>query len=133
VRVKNANQESKIVAVMPMEADEKWHHLAATLDTAKGLRFYLDGKPAGMAAAAALPTDAEFFLGSSGKANFAGATLDEARIYGRVLDAKEIAALYESERPKGPPKPTPKPASKPNATPAPASTPAAKTPAKPAK
>jgi uncharacterized cupredoxin-like copper-binding protein len=124
VRVKNANQESKIVAVMPMEADANWHFLAATLDAAKGLRFYLDGKPAGMAATATLPADAEFFLGSSGKVNFAGATLDEARIYGRVLDAKEIAALYESEHPKTPPKPPLKPASSP--APKPAAKPSAK-------
>jgi len=140
VRVKNQNQESKIVAAMPMEADANWHHLAATLDAAKGLRFYLDGKPAGIAAAAALPNNAEFFLGSSGKVNFAGATLDEARIYGRALEAKEIAALYESERQKAPPKSATKTSAKPAAAPAtiplskPAATsaapPAAKTPAK---
>jgi uncharacterized cupredoxin-like copper-binding protein len=119
VRVKNAQQESKITAVMPMEADGYWHHLAASLDPVKGLRFYLDGKPAGMSIAAALPAEAEFFLGSSGKAHFAGATLDEARIYARVLDAKEIAALYEAERAEASPKMFVKTPPKPTATPAP--------------
>jgi hypothetical protein len=93
-----------------------------------------------MAIAAPLPAEAEFFLGSSGKTNFAGATLDEARIYGRVLDAKEIAALYEAERAEASPKmfvktppkptatPTPKPSSKTSQKPSakPASTPGAK-------
>jgi hypothetical protein len=102
VRVKNANQETKIVAAVPMEADGSWHHLAATL-SAKGLRFYLDGKPAGSGAPVALPKEAEFYLGSNGSTHFAAATLDEARIYARVLDAKEIAAIYENERPKTPP------------------------------
>lgn len=129
VRVKAANQEAKIVAAVPMEADDRWHHLVATLDR-KQLRFYLNGKPAGLATPAPLPGEAELFLGSMGKAGFAGATLDEARIYARVLDAREIAALYETERGKGPPKPAPKPdaaaETKPSAPAKPASKPAAK-------
>ncbi len=124
VRVKNADQEARIVAAVPLEADANWHHLAATLD-ANGLRFYLDGKPAGLATAVALPKDAELFLGSSGKTNFAGAVLDEARIYGRVLEPKDIAALYEAGRAKAAPKPLPK-----ETPPKSAKTPAAKTPAK---
>jgi len=135
VRVKAADQEAKIVAVVPMEADDRWHHLAATLDR-KNLRFYLNGKPTGLAAPAPLPGEAEFFLGSIGQAGFAGATLDEARIYARVLDAREIAALYEAERGKGPPQPAAKPdaaaETKPAAPTKPAPKPAAKTPSKPA-
>ena len=100
VRLKNADQDAKIVAVVPAEADGNWHHLAATL-SAKGLHFYLDGKPAGGARARRCPAGAEFFLGSERRTtHFAAGTLDEARIYARVLDAKEIAALYENERPK---------------------------------
>ena len=113
VRVKNAQQDAKIVAVVPAEADGNWHHLAATL-SAKGLHFFLDGKPAGFSAAPALPAGAEFYLGSDGGSHFAAATLDEARIYARELDANEIAAIYESERPNATPavhgKPSPKPA-----------------------
>jgi uncharacterized cupredoxin-like copper-binding protein len=131
VLVKNANQVSKIVAVLPEKADGAWHHLAATLD-AKGLRFYFDGKPSGMAATAKLPADAEFFLGSSGQTHFAGATLDEARIYARVLDANEIAALYINDRIKPPPKPPAAPPPKAAVTPAPKPT-ATPAPTKPAK
>lgn len=101
VRLKNGNLDTKIIAAVPTEADGNWHHLAATV-TAKGLRFYFDGKPAGSGVGMPLPPGAEFYLGSNGSTHFAAATLDEARIYARALDAKEIAAIYENERPKGP-------------------------------
>jgi hypothetical protein len=82
-----------------------------------------------------LPAGAEFYLGSNGTTHFAAATLDEARIYARVLDAKEIAALYESERPKtlpgGPVKTPPAGHAKAPAKPAPAE-PAKPTPSAPA-
>ena len=102
VIVRNADAEAKIVAAMPAEADGNWHHLAATLD-GKGMRFFFDGKPSGSGQSTPLPPDAEFYLGSSGKQHYANAILDEARIYARVLDPKEIAAIYENERPKTPP------------------------------
>jgi hypothetical protein len=99
VIVKNGQAEAKIVAAMPAEADGNWHHLAATFD-GKGMRFFFDGKPSGSGQGLPLPPDAEFYLGSSGKKHYANALLDEARIYARVLDPKEIAAIYENEHPK---------------------------------
>ncbi|HEY3901901.1 MAG TPA: LamG-like jellyroll fold domain-containing protein [Chthoniobacter sp.] len=101
VLVKSGTAEAKIIAAMPAEADTNWHHLAATLDP-KGIRFFFDGKPSGSGQGAPLPADAEFYLGSQGKKHYANAILDEARIYARVLDPKEIAAIYENERPPGP-------------------------------
>jgi uncharacterized cupredoxin-like copper-binding protein len=126
VVVKNAGAEAKIIAAMPAEADGNWHHLAATLD-GKNMRFFFDGRPSGSGPGTLLPVDGEFYLGSSGKRHFANAILDEARIYARVLDPKEIAAIYESERPKTPlppAPPDPDQASKPDQTPKPESTPA---------
>ncbi|EDY18537.1 blue (type 1) copper domain protein [Chthoniobacter flavus Ellin428] len=111
VRLKSGKLDTKIVAAVPTEADGKWHHLAATLN-AKGLRFYFDGKPAGSGAGGPLPPGAEFYLGSNGSTHFAAATLDEARIYARALDAKEIEAIYENERPKAPVSAPVKPTSK---------------------
>ena len=108
VVVKNGEAEAKIVAAMPAEADTNWHHLAATLD-AKGLRFFFDGRPSGSGQGTALPPEAEFYLGSCGQQHYANAILDEARIYARVLDPKEITAIYESERPRTPPPKTPAP------------------------
>ncbi len=99
VLVRKGKEQSRIVAVMPEKADGVWRQLAATLDDT-GLRFYLDGRAAGQSVPAPLPADAEFFLGSSGPTRLAGATYDEASIYSRVLNAREIAALYEQERPK---------------------------------
>jgi uncharacterized cupredoxin-like copper-binding protein len=125
VRIKNATQDVKIIAVLPAEADGNWHHLAATVSS-KILHFYFDGKPTGSGMAAALPIDAEFFLGSSGRTHFTAGTLDEARIYARVLDGNEIAGIYENERPKAPPPPVRKrgAAAAASATPAPTATPA---------
>jgi hypothetical protein len=64
------------------------------------MRFFFDGKPCGSGQGIPLPPEAEFYLGSSGRKHYAAAVLDEARVYARVLDPKEIAAVYENERPK---------------------------------
>ncbi len=77
-------------------ADNACHHLAATL-SANAIAFYIDGKSWGSIPAAALPAGAEFFLGSAGGKGFAAATLDEARIYDRVLPETEIKALFDRE------------------------------------
>ncbi len=98
VNIQSGQNQARILAAMPLEADANWHHLAATSD-GKKLRFYFDGKPAGVASAVNLPAGAELYLGSSGKTHYAGATLDEARIYGRTLNDQDISALYLSELP----------------------------------
>lgn len=79
-------------------ADDGWHHLAATI-SANSIGFYFDGKSWGRIPTAALPAGAELFLGSAGGKNFAAATLDEARIYDRVLTDAEISALFQREQP----------------------------------
>lgn len=76
--------------------DDAWHHLAATI-SANAIHFYLDGKSRGSVPGATLPAGGELFLGSRGGRGFAAATLDEMRIYDRVLDEKEIAALYDRD------------------------------------
>jgi len=73
-------------------ANDAWHHLAATFSP-NGLALYLDGQPCGTATGGTLPGDAPIFLGSQGGARFASATLDEARIYDRVLSEEEIRSL----------------------------------------
>lgn len=127
VTVKSGSEQSKIVAAMPEQADGEWHQLVATLD-AKSLRFYFDGRAAGQAAPAKLPADAEFYLGASGQTHRTAGLFDEARIYARVLDAREIATLYADEQPKAPPKSAPTPPRKAAApaTPTPPATPAPK-------
>jgi azurin len=85
-------------ATTGLPADAGWHHLAATLSP-NSIVFYLDGKNYGSVPAPTptLPAGAELFLGSAGGKSFAAATLDEARIYDRVLDETEIHAIYERE------------------------------------
>jgi hypothetical protein len=73
-------------------ASEAWHHLAATVSP-NGLALFVDGRASGTATGGALPRDTAIFLGSQGGAKFAAATLDETRIYDRVLSEEEIRGL----------------------------------------
>jgi azurin len=77
-------------------ADGAWHHLAATI-SANEIGFYVDGKSWGTIPATGFPAGAEFFLGSEGGSKNAAATLDEVRIYDRVLTAPEIQALVDRD------------------------------------
>ncbi len=72
--------------------DDLWHHLVATVSP-NGVELFVDGRKAAAAAGGSLPADAAIFLGSEGKAKFAAATLDEVRIYDRVLSEDEIRGL----------------------------------------
>jgi azurin len=79
---------------MNVPADGAWHHLAATCGP-DGFTFYLDGSKAGIAGGR-LPAGAPLFLGSQGGARWAAATLDEARLYDRILSDEEIRALAQT-------------------------------------
>jgi hypothetical protein len=79
----------------------QWHHIAVTYDSANGtIRFYIDGtadtvrqydvpRPVTVAPAwiGGWDREARWFLGS----------LDDIRIYNRVLTASEIQALYQGK------------------------------------
>ncbi len=73
-------------------ANDAWHHLAATVSP-NGLALFVDGHASGTATGGALPPVAAIFLGSQGGGKFAAATLDEARLYDRVLSEEEIRGL----------------------------------------
>jgi Concanavalin A-like lectin/glucanases superfamily len=72
--------------------DGQWHQLVATLSPG-AVELFVDGRKVGNAVGGSLPADASIFLGSEGKAKFAAATLDEVRIYDRVLSEEEIRGL----------------------------------------
>jgi hypothetical protein len=93
-RIKDAQSEG--TGSTASEADTAWHYLAMTFD-GKQLAIFYDGQKTG-GAGATLPAKAPIFLGSVGGAKFAAATLDEVRIYDRVLADEEIRALYENDR-----------------------------------
>lgn len=92
--------------VSPLGAvDSGWHQIAVVLQNSATIGYF-DGKQVGVTkfgnsvgASNLLPPDGEIFLGSTGKANFAAASLDEVRIYDRVLADEEITALYTADRP----------------------------------
>jgi len=94
--------------------DGKWHHVAAVITLGGGVKFYIDGTPSstqtlnvvGRAGGSSLDIGltpvyyGAFFTGS----------LDEVRIYNRVLSASEITALASVQTPTPTPPPTPTPA-----------------------
>ncbi len=92
----SGGQTARVETKQP--ADDAWHHLAATV-SANGVALYVDGQKIGTASGATLPADTAIFLGSQGATKFAAATLDEARIYDRVLSEDEIRGLAADRNP----------------------------------
>lgn len=88
-------------------ADNQWHHLAVTVrrNDKYGIRWYLDGKPAGNVHSAkgrngSLGNNSPLYIGRHSIANtghFIG-SLDELSLYGRMLYAKEIEDIYNAGR-----------------------------------
>ena len=92
------------VASVKLINDGAWHHVAATWDSATGaMKGYVDGvlDNSGIGATAARTAPPNLRIGSiqTGVAGgFFKGTLDDVRLYGRVLSDPEIAALI----PEGP-------------------------------
>ena len=79
-------------------ADNKWHHVALVYDPSGGagdtVRAYLDGLPLARASVGQTPLEAcPFLVGALDGDEPAGKFLDEVRVYGRALNADEIAVL----------------------------------------
>ena len=77
--------------------DGNWHHLTATLDTGNGaMKLYVDGllRASGTGPAGARSAPAFFHLGSiNGDTGFLNGSIDEARLYNKVLTQSEITRL----------------------------------------
>ncbi len=80
--------------------DGAWHHVAATLDTGNGaMRLYVDGllSASGTGPTSARTAPSTFTLGSIAGANgFLNGSLDEARLYNKILAVDEIARLAQT-------------------------------------
>jgi len=78
-------------AGMPALKPGEWHHVALVWDQARGVRFYLDGKPAGSTWGRQAwwdrPTPHAIHLA------WPGATYDELRVYSAALSDEQIADL----------------------------------------
>jgi hypothetical protein len=77
--------------------DGQWHHVAATRDTASGaMQVYVDGvlRGSGVGPTGARTAPASLRIGGilTG-VNFLNGTLDDVRLYDRVLSASEVAEL----------------------------------------
>jgi Concanavalin A-like lectin/glucanases superfamily/Ricin-type beta-trefoil lectin domain-like/Bacterial TSP3 repeat len=77
--------------------DNVWHHVAATLDSANGgMKIYIDGvlQASGAGPSGARTAPAKMRLGSiAGVTGFYNGSLDEVRIYNKILDLTEISRL----------------------------------------
>lgn len=76
--------------------DGRWHHLAATFDGSV-LKLYVDGTLAARGALALDTAGPELNVGRSPGSQYSehlDGLLDDLRVYGRALEADEIAALY---------------------------------------
>ncbi|MEM9987675.1 MAG: LamG domain-containing protein, partial [Bacteroidota bacterium] len=88
---------SDIIAVEPIPLDS-WQHLAVTFSEANVMRCYLNGSLLAQDTLAdtLIPNPWPVHLGRDipGVNEFYHGSLDEVRIYDRVLDSTEIVALY---------------------------------------
>ena len=76
--------------------DGAWHHLALTFDATSRIEIFFDGASVGLLPSTAPITflDAPFRVGCRGDdSNYLAGSIDELRIYGRVLTVAEIAGL----------------------------------------
>lgn len=103
-RVKNGSSEQ--AGSTATEVDTAWNHLLVTID-GRVFSIFCDGQRTKQVGSTTifnagqvtdgtdpkLPAKAPIFLGSVGGAKFAAATLDEVRIYDRVLTDDEIRQL----------------------------------------
>lgn len=82
--------------------DGSWHHVGYTFDSAGNLQYYFDGVTDGSAIATGSqfsnsPNNELIFGADDGSTSYNfpyGGTLDEVRVYNRVLSSSEVAAIY---------------------------------------
>ena len=85
--------------------EDRTYHIAITYDgsgRAAGLRFHVNGRPAESTVlsdslSGSPANDAPFEIGAGRFGNRYTGTLDDLRIYSRVLDSAEIGVLYDHE------------------------------------
>lgn len=100
----SAKQGSRIENRGVTANDDQWHQLLTTFDRDGNMVTYLDGeqvKSTSMTSQEGLSVDTKLplILGADGKKVYgmSGCTVDELRIYDRVLTTADIAALYREE------------------------------------
>ncbi len=90
------NADITITSNVPIN-DNVWHHVLATLDTGTGaMKLYVDGalQASGTGPTGARSAPSKLYLGSiGGVTRFFNGSIDEVRIYNKVLSSTEITHL----------------------------------------
>ncbi|OHE89356.1 MAG: hypothetical protein A3G75_06750 [Verrucomicrobia bacterium RIFCSPLOWO2_12_FULL_64_8] len=100
------------VTIAPFPKPDEWTHLALCWDETRGIRFYVNGKPAAKNETIAVYDAALDQFGPHSRIispyqvqseyNFVrGGDVDEIRIYDRMLDDAAVAALAKGDAPSG--------------------------------
>lgn len=84
--------------------DGNWHHVAATRSNSSGaMQVYVDGmlqgSGSGPTGSRTSPPALRIGALASGAGNFLSGTIDDVRLYGRILTSAEITALAEAQLP----------------------------------
>ncbi len=76
--------------------DGAWHHVAMTMNSgaANGTKLYVDGALKQACTATVLNQTGAVTIGSAGAAYYLNGTVDESKVFNRVLSADEIAAEH---------------------------------------
>ena len=91
----NENAEVKESVHGNVKGTTSWTHLAATIDN-QSMHLYVNGKEVGKSKSGGLlVTNAKLVIGSQGKDKNIDASLDEVRVYARVLTPAEVMHLYQ--------------------------------------
>jgi hypothetical protein len=78
----------------PVLVTNRWYHFAASIRGTQAI-LYQDGVPAKTGTVPAVSTTiTTLYIGRLHSANYFSGTMDDIRIYNRVLNADEIACLY---------------------------------------
>ncbi len=77
--------------------DDRWHHVVVNFDRDGLMTRYIDGKPDGSAVNIAgignINSPANLFI--SGQSDYSNGTLDDIRLYNRVLTISEVQDIYQ--------------------------------------
>lgn len=100
-QLKTASGSWEIRTDTTIPADGHWHHIACVYDGTNTVAIYLDGVGQALTGGGGTPpsgsisASGSLYLGSDlGGTSYLLGSLDDVRIYGRHLDAREVAELY---------------------------------------
>lgn len=101
VYIQTAGGAAAVDPVSTSLSTNTWYHVAYTYDATAGLAVYVNCQLQGTYAAVGTLSavgDPWYVGAGRGTADFLAMTVDEVRLYGRVLPAQELCAVYQDGR-----------------------------------